>query len=103
MTGYEIAFYTLQNREYQHQPIAEWLVTQALDLKISGATVIHGAESYGRDGRVHAARFFEQAEQPVIVVMVVSEENARKLFELVKLHDLRIFYTKTPVEYGIVS
>ena len=103
MNGFQINFYTLQDREYQHQPIADWLVEQARSLKIRGTTVIHGAESYGRDGRLHSARFFEQAEQPIIVIMVVSGTEADAILNLVKQAGIKMFYTKAPVEFGVMG
>ena len=103
MNGYQINFYTLHNREYQHQPIAEWLVERSREIGIRGATVIHGDESYGHDGRIHSARFFEQAEQPMIVVIIVTEEQSSKLFALLAATGLQVFYTKTPVEYGYTN
>lgn len=103
MTGYQINFYTLQNRKYQDQPIAEWLLEKAQIMGIRGATVIHADESFGSDRRIHATRFFEQSEQPVMVVVVVTEQEANGLFELIKSTDLKIFYTKTPVEFGVIG
>ena len=47
MTGYQINFYTLQNRSYQNQPVAEWLLEKAQLMGIRGATVIHANESFG--------------------------------------------------------
>lgn len=103
MTGYQISFYTLHNREYQHQPIADWLVETAHEIGISGATVIHGDESFGHDGRIHSARFFEQAEQPMIVVIIVTEAQCSQLFSLIAATGLKVFYTKTLVEYGYTN
>lgn len=103
MNGFQFNFYTLQNREYAHQPVAEWLVEQARHLKIRGATVIHGAESFGRDGQLHSARFFEQAQQPVIVVMVVTAQEADAIMDVVRQTGLKMFYTKTPLEFGIIG
>lgn len=100
MTGYQVNFYTLQNREHQHHIVSEWLVEQAQAIGIRGATVVHGDESYGSDGRIHSARFFEQAEQPMIIVMVMSEKQCEDFFELIRNSGLNVFYTKTPVEYG---
>ena len=100
MTGYQVNFYTLQNRKHQHQPVSEWLVDKAQVMGIRGATVLHGDESFGSDGRIHAARFFEQAEQPMLIVMVMSEEQCQGFFELIRTSGLKLFYTKTPVEYG---
>lgn len=98
--GYQINFYTLQDREYEHQPIADWLVETAHGIGISGATVVHGDASFGGDGRMHSARFFEQAEQPMIIVMVVTEEQCEKLLGLIQTSGLKIFYTRAKVEYG---
>lgn len=100
MQGYQVNFYTLQNRKHQHQPISEWLVDKAQMMGIRGATVLHGDESFGSDGRIHAARFFEQAEQPMIVVMVMSETQCAQFFELIHSSELKVFYTRTPVEFG---
>jgi PII-like signaling protein len=100
MQGYQVNFYTLQNRKHQHQPISEWLVDKAQMMGIRGATVLHGDESFGSDGRIHAARFFEQTEQPIIVVMVMTETQCDQFFELIRSSELRVFFTRTPVEFG---
>ncbi|MBP7917894.1 MAG: DUF190 domain-containing protein [Rhodocyclaceae bacterium] len=103
MTGYQINFYTLQNRSYQNQPVAEWLLEKAQLMGIRGATVIHANESFGSDRHIHATRFFEQAEQPVLVIMVVTEQEAQSLFDLIQSTDIKLFYTKTPVEFGVIG
>lgn len=100
MTGYQLNFYTLQNREHHHQPIADWLVETAHEIGISGATVLHGDASYGSDGRIHSARFFEQSEQPMIVVMVVTESQCAQILERIQVTGLKIFYTRAMVDYG---
>ena len=100
MQGYQVNFYTLQNRKHQEQSVSEWLVDKAQMIGIRGATVIHGDEGYGSDGRLHAARFFEQAEQPMLVVMVVSDTQCAKLFSLIRETGLKVFHTRTLVEYG---
>ena len=103
MMGYQLNFYTLHNREYQHHPIADWLIETAQGIGISGATVVHGDASYGSDGRIHSARFFEQAEQPMIIVMVVTDTQCDKMLELVQATGLKIFYTRAKVEYGYTN
>jgi len=66
----------------------------------SGCTVFSGVESFGADGRRHSARFFELADQPMEMVMAVTEEQANRLFERIAAMDTKIFYIKTPIEYG---
>lgn len=103
MQGYQVNFYTLQNRKHQEKSVSEWLVNKAQMIGIRGATVIHGDEGLGSDGQLHAARFFEQAEQPILVVMVVSETQYTKLFSLIQETGLKVFHTRTLVEYGYTS
>jgi len=103
MNGFQINFYTLQNRKHQNQPVSEWLLEKAQVMGIRGATVIHADESFGSDRRIHATRFFEQAEQPVMVVMVVTEAESKNLFDLILSAGIKIFYTKTAVEFGVIG
>ena len=103
MNGFQINFYTLQDRKHQNQPVAEWLLENAQIMGIRGATVFHAEESFGSDRHIHATRFFEQAEQPVMVLMVVTEAEAKSLFDLIQGAGIKIFYTKTAVEFGVIG
>jgi PII-like signaling protein len=101
MKGYQITFFTQQDRRHHGKPLADWLLQLARDMGLHGATVIPGAEGFGRDGRVHSTHFFELAEQPLEVLLVVAEAEAEALFARLRAEDLRVFYVKTPVEFGM--
>jgi PII-like signaling protein len=100
MKGYQISFLAEQNRRIEHKQAMEWLLQLAKELGISGCTVFSGVESFGADGRRHSARFIDLADQPMEMVMAVTEEQADRLFERIAAMDTKIFYIKTPVEYG---
>jgi PII-like signaling protein len=100
MKGYQVSFMAEQNRRIEHKQAMEWLLQLAKELGISGCTVFSGVESFGADGRRHSARFFELADQPMEMVMAVTEEQANRLFERIAAMDTKIFYIKTPIEYG---
>jgi PII-like signaling protein len=100
MKGYQISFLAEQNRRIEHKQAMEWLLQLAKELGIAGCTVFSGVESFGADGRRHSARFFELADQPMEMVMAVTEEQADRLFERIAAMDTKIFYIKTPIEYG---
>jgi PII-like signaling protein len=102
-TGYQITFFTQQSRLHKGKPLADWLVHLAHDLGISGATVVPGSEGFGHHGRIHAARFFELADQPLEVQMAVTREEAERLFERLKAEGVHLFYVKTPVEFGVLG
>ena len=103
MKGYQITFFTQQDRRHGGKPLAEWLMLAARNLGIRGATVVTASESFGHDRRIHSAHFFELAEQPQEVVMAVSEEEAEQLFDHIVEEGVQVFYVKTPVEFGVLG
>lgn len=103
MKGYQITFFTQQDRRHGHTPLAEWLMLAARDLGIRGATIIAASEGYGHHRRIHSAHFFELADQPQEVVMALNEEEANQLFALLEKEGVHCFYVKSPVEFGVLG
>ncbi|HUW36661.1 MAG TPA: DUF190 domain-containing protein [Rhodocyclaceae bacterium] len=103
MKGYQITFFTQQDCRHRHQPMAEWLMHAARDLGLRGATIVAGSEGYGQHRRIHSAHFFELADQPQEIVMAVTEEEAERLFDLLKKEGVRVFFVKTAVEFGALG
>ena len=50
MVGYQLTFFTQQDRMHQGKPLAKWLLEETKSMGIGGATLIAGAEGFGRDG-----------------------------------------------------
>lgn len=103
MHGYQLTFFTQQTRLHGALTIAEWLIAEAKKLGISGVTVTAAQSGYGRDGKLHSAHFFELAEQPVEVTMAVAAEKSDLLFAKIAAERLKIFYVKTPIEFGVTG
>ncbi|ALE58379.1 DUF190 domain-containing protein [Paraburkholderia sp. SIMBA_055] len=103
MNGYQITFFTQQDRRHRGKPMADWLVVLAGELGLRGATVIPASEGIGHHHRVHSAHFFELADQPLSVVMAVTSDEAARLFERLRAEDVHLFYVKTPVEFGVTG
>ena len=103
MKGYQITFFTQQNRRHRHKSLAEWLMFAARDLGIRGATILAASEGFGAHRRIHSAHFFELADQPQEVLMAVSEDEAERLFAFLETEKVHVFYVKTPVEFGVIG
>jgi PII-like signaling protein len=101
--GYQLTFFTQQDRHVHGRPLAHWLVEQARAMGIRGATLITGTEGFGHDRRIHSAHFFDLVDQPVEVLMAVTEEEVDRLFQKLKDENVKVFYAKTPVEFGTVG
>lgn len=100
MQGFQLSFFTEQDRRLQGEPLAEWLLQEARRLGLGGGTVIAASEGFGRHGKLHAARFFELADQPLEVTFAVTAEECERLLQHLRQAQVRLFYIKTPVEFG---
>ena len=103
MNGYQLSFLTVQNHRHAGKPMAEWLVQLAIEMGLRGATVLTAAEGFGQHRRLHSAHFFELADQPVEVIMAVTEGECAKLFARLEAERVHLFYVKAPVEFGQIG
>ena len=79
------------------------LVQVAIELGLRGATVLTASEGFGKHRRIHSAHFFELADQPIEIVMAVTEEECAKLFARLEAERVHLFYVKAPVEFGALG
>lgn len=100
MQGFQLSLFFPENRRHQHQPLADWMVAEARRLGIRGATVVRASEGYGHSGKLHCARFFELAEQPVEVTLAVTEDELARLTARLIEEKVKVFFIKTPIEFG---
>jgi PII-like signaling protein len=103
MKGYQISLITGQDRRIGGKPATEWLIQLAKEIGIAGVTTFAGVESFGGDGRRHSAHFFELVDQPVEIMMAMTEAQAATLLEKINAAQTRLFYIKTPIEYGEIG
>lgn len=103
MNGFQLSFLTVHGHRHHGKPVSEWLVQLAMEMGLRGATVITAAEGFGKHRRVHSAHFFELADQPIEVVMAVTEEESAQLFARLRSENVHVFYVKCPVEFGMLG
>lgn len=103
MKGFQLVFSTLHSRKHPNgEPITQWLIGICEKLGIKGFTLVNASQGAGRDGKRHAAHFFELADEPVEIIMNVDEETCEKLFALLDEEKLGLFYTKSAIEFGTI-
>jgi PII-like signaling protein len=104
MKGAYLRFYTHENRKVQGMLFYEWLLDHAKKLGIHGGTAFKAMAGFGRHGVLHESKFFELAgDLTVEVEFIVTEDEARKLLDIVRDAKLRVFYASTPAEFGIIE
>lgn len=103
MQGYQLTFFTQQDRQHGHHSLGDWLVQEARRLGIGGATLIGASEGFGHHRKIHSAHFFELADQPLEVTMAVSAEEAERIFARLREERIDLFYVMTTAEFGMTS
>jgi PII-like signaling protein len=103
MQGFQITFFTQQDRKHGHQPLGEWLLQEARKLGVGGGTLTAASEGFGHDRKLHSAHFFELADQPIEVTLAVSAEDAQRLFQRLRDEGVKVFYVKAPIEFGVTG
>ena len=103
MHGFQLTFFTQQDRSHHGHSLAQWLLEEARNIGISGATLIPGSEGFGHDRKIRSAHFFELADQPIELTMAVCEADAQRLFARLKEERINIFFVKTPIEFGMTG
>lgn len=69
--------------KYMGQPLYEWIVLQALEQGLAGATVLRGMMGFGgTTRRIQTFRFDTLSEDlPVVVEVVDTEENLERFLQ----------------------
>jgi PII-like signaling protein len=100
MQGFELTFFTQQDRRHHGKSLAHWLVEEARAMGIGGATLFAASEGYGHHRRIHSVHFIELSDQPLEVVMAVTAKDAERVFAMLEREKIKLFYCKTAVEFG---
>ncbi|WP_024871353.1 DUF190 domain-containing protein [Tolumonas lignilytica] len=101
MQGFKLTFFTQQDRSVHGQSLALWLIQQAKEIGIRGATLTAATEGFGHDKKLHSTHFFELTEQPLQITMAVTAEEAEQMFALLNKENINIFYTQAAIEFGM--
>lgn len=103
MNGFQLTFFTQQDRLHGNTPLGQWLLLEAKKLGLRGATLTTAGEGFGHDGKLHSAHFFELADQPIEVTMALSAADAQRLMDRLLQENIKVFYVKTPIEFGMTG
>ncbi|WP_342245172.1 DUF190 domain-containing protein [Pseudomonas sp. OTU5201] len=103
MKGYQLTLYTQQNRRHQGKMLADWVVGLAMDMGLRGATLVSGIEGFGHTRHLHSQHFFEMADQPMLIVMALSDAECDALLQRLEEEGVTLFYVKVPAEFGLLG
>jgi PII-like signaling protein len=104
MDGCYLRLYVHENERIHGQLAWEWLLAQANEFGVRGGSAFRAMAGFGRHRVLHEERFFELAGSVTVELdFIVTEDEARRLLELVSREGLRVFYSKMPAQFGVAG
>ncbi len=83
--GYLLRIFLGESDRHDGRPLYEWLVRQAREHHVAGATVLRGVMGYGRHSRVHTAKILRLSQDlPIVVELVDTREKLESYLEAVE-------------------
>ncbi len=83
-TGKLLRVYIGENDRHKGLPLYEWIVRQAREHGLAGATVLRGLEGYGAHSRLHKAKILRlSGDLPLVVEIVDTEEKIQSFLTLI--------------------
>lgn len=82
--GHLLRIFIGEADKHEGKPLYEWLVMQARDQHLAGATVLRGLMGYGAHSRVHTFKIERLSlDLPIIVEIVDTRENLEKFLAFI--------------------
>jgi PII-like signaling protein len=78
--GYLLRIFIGESDTCDGKPLYEWLVREARDQGLAGATVLRGIMGFGAHSRIHTAKILRLSQDLPIVVEVVDTLEALETF-----------------------
>ena len=104
MKGTLLRFYVHENRKHHHILLYEWLLEHAKKTGVRGGSAFRAIAGFGRHGVLHEEHFFELAGDTTIEIdFAVTDAEADRLLASLHEENIRIFYARIPIEYGVVE
>jgi|SRR6266849_7212436 PII-like signaling protein len=103
MAGFQLTFFTQHDHRHHGKSLAQWLLDEARAMGIGGATLIAASEGFGHHRHLHRMHVINFPDQPLEVVMAVTAEEADQFFAKLNAEKIKVFYSKTPVEFGTIG
>ena len=69
-----------ENNRHAGRPLYEWIVLQAKQMGLAGATVLRGVMGFGANSRIHTAKIMRLSEDMPIIIEIVDTPEKLSAF-----------------------
>lgn len=69
-----------ENDRHEGRPLYEWIVRQAREQGLAGATVLRGLQGFGAHSRLHTAKILRLSNNLPLVIEIIDTEQKIEAF-----------------------
>lgn len=82
--GHLLRIFVGESDRHGSLPLYEWIVRQARERGLAGATVLRGVEGFGAHSRLHTAKVLRLSEDlPIVIEIVDTKEKIEAFLPLI--------------------
>jgi uncharacterized protein len=82
--GHLLRIFIGESDKHNGTPLFEWIVRQARQHGLAGATVLRGLEGFGAHSRIHTAKILQLSEDlPIVIEIVDTKEKIEAFLPLI--------------------
>lgn len=82
--GHLLRIFVGEDDRHEGRPLYEWIVRQARDKGLAGATVLRGLEGFGAHSRLHTAKVLRlSTDLPIVIEIVDTREKIEAFLPIV--------------------
>ena len=78
--GHLLRIFVGESDRHGGMPLYDWIVRQARERGLAGATVLRGVEGFGAHSRLHSAKILRLSEDLPIVIEIVDTKEKIEAF-----------------------
>lgn len=83
--GHLLRIYIGESDRHDHSPLYEWIIRQAREHGLAGATAIRGLEGFGAHHRIHHAHLLSLSDDlPVIIEIVDVKDKIESFLKIIE-------------------
>ena len=83
--GYLLRIFIGESDHRDGIPLYEWIVREARNFGLAGATVLRGIEGYGATQRIHSAKILQlSTDLPIIIELIDTLEKIDKFMPIIE-------------------
>lgn len=82
--GYLLRIFVGERDKHGHLPLYEWIIQQAREHGLAGATAFRGIEGFGAHSHLHTSKILRLADDlPILIEMVDAKEKIESFLPII--------------------